>query len=105
MYKRQVLGPLLARFRHAELSLPGGCAIGARPIDIHLYSLEQMGAKTVSYTHLDVYKRQILSYPALQLALQLVHQRYVHPGPLVLRTNPLKYPTPTACLLYTSRCV
>ena len=40
-----VLGPLLARFRHAELSLPGGCAIGARPIDIHLSSLEQMGAK------------------------------------------------------------
>ena len=38
----------------------------------------------------------ILSYPALQLALQLVHQRYVHPGPLVLRTNPFKYPTPTA---------
>lgn len=40
-----VLGPLLARFKHAELSLPGGCAIGARPIDIHLSSLEQMGAK------------------------------------------------------------
>ncbi len=40
-----VLGPLLARFRHAELSLPGGCAIGARPIDIHLSSLEQMGAR------------------------------------------------------------
>lgn len=40
-----VLGPLLARFKHAELSLPGGCAIGARPIDIHLTSLEQMGAK------------------------------------------------------------
>ncbi len=39
-----VLGPLLARFKHAELSLPGGCAIGARPIDIHLSSLEQMGA-------------------------------------------------------------
>jgi len=39
-----VLGPLLARFKHAELSLPGGCAIGARPIDIHLTSLEQMGA-------------------------------------------------------------
>ena len=38
----------------------------------------------------------ILSYPALLLAEQLVHQRYVHPGPLVLRTNPLKYPTPTA---------
>ena len=38
----------------------------------------------------------ILSYPALLLAEQLVHQRYVHPGPLVLRTAPLKYPTPTA---------
>ena len=38
----------------------------------------------------------ILSHPALLLAEQLVHQRYVHPGPLVLRTNPFKYPTPTA---------
>src|SRR3990167_4019502 len=38
----------------------------------------------------------IHSYPALLLAEQLVHQRYVHPGPLVLRTAPLKYPTPTA---------
>ena len=40
-----VLGPVLARFRHVEFSLPGGCAIGARPMDIHLSSLEQMGAK------------------------------------------------------------
>jgi UDP-N-acetylglucosamine 1-carboxyvinyltransferase len=39
-----VLGPLLTRFKHVEFSLPGGCAIGARPIDIHLSSLEQMGA-------------------------------------------------------------
>lgn len=39
-----VLGPLLAREGYAELSLPGGCAIGARPMDIHLNSLEQMGA-------------------------------------------------------------
>ena len=38
----------------------------------------------------------IRSYPAVPLAEQLVHQRYVHPGPLVLRTAPLKYPTPTA---------
>src|SRR5712691_8387173 len=35
------------------------------------------------------------SYPAMLLAEQLVHQRYVHPGPLVLGTDPLKYPTPT----------
>lgn len=39
-----VLGPLLTKYRHVELSLPGGCAIGARPMDIHLNSLEQMGA-------------------------------------------------------------
>ena len=38
----------------------------------------------------------ILSYPALHLAIQLVHQRYVHPGPLVLGAAPLNIPTPTA---------
>ena len=38
----------------------------------------------------------IRGYPAMPLAEQLVHQRYVHPGPLVLRTAPLKFPTPTA---------
>lgn len=40
-----VLGPLLARFGKCEVSLPGGCAIGQRPIDLHLKALEQMGAK------------------------------------------------------------
>jgi len=40
-----VLGPLLARFGKAEVSLPGGCAIGSRPVDIHLKGLEAMGAK------------------------------------------------------------
>lgn len=39
-----VLGPLLARMGHARVSLPGGCAIGARPVDIHLKALEAMGA-------------------------------------------------------------
>jgi UDP-N-acetylglucosamine 1-carboxyvinyltransferase len=39
-----VLGPLLARFGVASVSLPGGCAIGARPVDIHLAGLEKMGA-------------------------------------------------------------
>ena len=38
----------------------------------------------------------VLSYPAMPLARQLVHQRYVHPGPLVLGAAPLKFPTPTA---------
>lgn len=40
-----VLGPLLARFGAAKVSLPGGCAIGTRPIDLHLNALKQMGAK------------------------------------------------------------
>ena len=40
-----VLGPLLSRFGHCEVSLPGGCAIGQRPIDLHLKALEQMGAE------------------------------------------------------------
>lgn len=40
-----VLGPLLARFGKARVSLPGGCAIGTRPVDLHLKALEQMGAE------------------------------------------------------------
>ena len=40
-----VLGPLLSRFGQAEVSLPGGCAIGARPVDLHLKALEAMGAE------------------------------------------------------------
>ncbi|GAB4012929.1 MAG: UDP-N-acetylglucosamine 1-carboxyvinyltransferase [Bdellovibrio sp.] len=40
-----VLGPLLTRFGEAKVSLPGGCAIGTRPIDIHLSNLEKMGAE------------------------------------------------------------
>ena len=39
-----VLGPLLARFGNARVSLPGGCAIGSRPVDIHIKGLEAMGA-------------------------------------------------------------
>lgn len=39
-----VLAPLLARMGHAEVSLPGGCAIGSRPVDIHLQGLERLGA-------------------------------------------------------------
>src|SRR5215207_1529783 len=38
------LGPLLARFGQAKVSLPGGCAIGTRPIDLHLRAFEQLGA-------------------------------------------------------------
>ncbi|WP_297807652.1 UDP-N-acetylglucosamine 1-carboxyvinyltransferase [uncultured Methylophaga sp.] len=40
-----VLGPLLAKYGKADVSLPGGCAIGSRPVDLHLHGLEQMGAE------------------------------------------------------------
>ena len=39
-----VLGPLLAKFGEAEVSLPGGCAIGSRPVDLHIHALKKMGA-------------------------------------------------------------
>lgn len=39
------LGPLLARYRRAKVSLPGGCNIGARPVDLHLEGLKQLGAR------------------------------------------------------------
>ncbi len=45
-----VLGPLTARFGHAKVSMPGGCAIGARPVDMHLSGLESLGAK-ISIDH------------------------------------------------------
>ena len=40
-----VLGPLLAKFGYAKVSLPGGCAIGTRPVDIHLKALSKLGVK------------------------------------------------------------
>ena len=40
-----VLGPLLARKKRQQVSLPGGCAIGARPIDIHIEALQKLGAE------------------------------------------------------------
>src|SRR5512133_2501866 len=45
-----VLGPLVARCGRARVSLPGGCAIGARPINLHIFGLEQLGA-TINQTH------------------------------------------------------
>src|SRR5215470_8999630 len=50
------LGPLLARFGEARVSLPGGCAIGQRPIDLHLMGFEKLGA-TVSIDGGDVVAR------------------------------------------------
>ena len=42
-----VLGPLLSKYKKAKVSLPGGCAIGTRPVDLHLFALKKLGAKII----------------------------------------------------------
>ncbi len=55
-----VLGPLVARYGRGRVSLPGGCAIGARPIDQHLKGLQAMGAKvTLDHGYVDVEARRL----------------------------------------------
>jgi UDP-N-acetylglucosamine 1-carboxyvinyltransferase len=55
-----VLGPLVARYGRARVSLPGGCAIGARPIDQHLKGLQAMGAKvTLEHGYVDVEAKRL----------------------------------------------
>jgi UDP-N-acetylglucosamine 1-carboxyvinyltransferase len=55
-----VLGPLVARYGRARVSLPGGCAIGARPIDQHLKGLEAMGAKiTLSHGYVEAKAKRL----------------------------------------------
>lgn len=55
-----VLGPLLARFGKARVSLPGGCAIGARPIDLHLKGLQALGAEiTLSHGYVEAKARKL----------------------------------------------
>src|SRR5262249_55869007 len=55
-----VLGPLVARFGRARVSMPGGCAIGARPIDQHLKGLQAMGAKvTLDHGYVDVEAKRL----------------------------------------------
>ena len=57
-----VLGPLVARFGEARVSTPGGCAIGARPINLHLKGLEAMGA-TIEQ-HMDTWRRKRSEFAA-----------------------------------------
>ncbi|HHW09430.1 MAG TPA: UDP-N-acetylglucosamine 1-carboxyvinyltransferase [Firmicutes bacterium] len=68
----QVLGPLLARLRRARIAHPGGCAIGARPVDLHLMGLRKMGAVLVEeYGYISGWCRELtgqdiyLDYPSV----------------------------------------
>jgi UDP-N-acetylglucosamine 1-carboxyvinyltransferase len=54
------LGPLVARFGYARVSLPGGCAIGARPVDIHIQALERLGAQiTVEHGYVEAKAKRL----------------------------------------------
>jgi UDP-N-acetylglucosamine 1-carboxyvinyltransferase len=54
------LGPLVARFGYARVSLPGGCAIGARPIDLHIHALEELGAEiTVDHGYVEARTKRL----------------------------------------------
>ena len=55
-----ILGPLVARFGYARVSLPGGCAIGARPIDLHIQALERLGAQiTVEHGYVEARAKRL----------------------------------------------
>src|SRR5215470_5912870 len=54
------LGPLIARFGYARVSLPGGCAIGARPVDLHIQALEKLGAEiTVDHGYIEARAKRL----------------------------------------------
>ncbi len=82
-----VMGPLLARFGKAEIALPGGCVIGARPIDIHLKNFEKMGVfieqnKKFLSAHVDLLTpaRLVLDYPSVGATENLLMAAVKTPG-------------------------
>ncbi len=82
-----VMGPLLARFGRADITVPGGCVIGTRPIDYHLANFERMGAEIVQQgtcvrakaTQLQA-KRLVLEYPSVGATENLLMAATITPG-------------------------
>ena len=68
-----VLGPLLAKYKKAKVSLPGGCAIGTRPVDLHLFALKKLGAKIkinngyIYATALEGLKGTVIKFPSISV--------------------------------------
>ena len=68
-----VLGPLLAKYKKARVSLPGGCAIGTRPVNLHLFALEKLGAKIKiknGYIHASAkngLKGSVIKFPSISV--------------------------------------
>jgi len=94
-----VLGPLLARLGEAEVSLPGGCAIGLRPVDLHLRGLRAMGAEVklcadvvVARAPRGLRAAEIhLSYPSVGATEHLLMTAALVPGRTIIR-NPAQEP-------------
>ena len=85
------LGPLLARFGHARVSTPGGCAIGARPIDLHLAGLQRMGARlriSEGYVEAEAERLQgakiVLDFPSVGATQQLMMAAALAEGTTVI---------------------
>ena len=70
-----VLGSLLTKYGKAKVSLPGGCAIGTRPVDLHLFALKKLGAKIKikdGYVHAEAKKGligNVINFPQFQWGL------------------------------------
>jgi UDP-N-acetylglucosamine 1-carboxyvinyltransferase len=86
-----VLGPVLARSGHARVSTPGGCAIGARPVDLHLAGLEKMGARThisEGYVEADATRlhgaKILLDFPSVGATQQLMMAAALAEGTTVI---------------------
>ena len=86
-----VLGPLLARFGHARVSTPGGCAIGARPVDLHLSGLQKLGARlriSEGYVEADAERLRgakiVLDFPSVGATQQLMMAAALAEGTTVL---------------------
>lgn len=87
-----VLGPLLSRFKQAQVSLPGGCAIGMRPIDIHIENLRKMGAKIeVEKGYVDAFSEKLkgntlnLSFPSVGATENLIMAAVFAEGKTVIK--------------------
>ncbi len=86
-----VLGPILARFGRARVSTPGGCAIGARPVDLHLQGLEKMGARlrlTEGYVEAEADRlhgaKILLDFPSVGATQQLMMAASLAEGTTVI---------------------
>src|SRR5438034_408567 len=85
------LGPLLARFGHARVSTPGGCAIGARPVDLHLSGLQKLGARlriSEGYVEAEAERLRgakiVLDFPSVGATQQLMMAAALAEGTTVL---------------------